>query len=299
MPWRTRAALVSAAAGAAVTAVALSSSITVKCESPKDSRSVTLRDGRRLAYRVHGQGVPVFALHGMESSSDTWDTMLWADSQSLAQLYPGVQVIAIDRPGYGDSTSPPQGYSYKVFADDLAQLADALKLSRFCVAGHSSGGPCALAAAAFLPTRVVACAAISSDAPYVHPKADPELTRKGCEMECDALIRSGYFGGGKSDRHAWKQGPLGFVADYVLERMEWPFALEEIALGPRLTIWYGSKDIECIVLSGKFLHELIPGSKLREQARAHGFKKDLDGNVQTAHLAEIFTELELQWGLAA
>lgn len=44
-------------------------------------------------------------------------------------------------------------------------------------------------------SMVVACAAVSSDAPYVHPKADPALTREGCEMECDALIRSKYFGG--------------------------------------------------------------------------------------------------------
>lgn len=199
--WQSRAALVTALAGAAAT-VAVGTSGGAHCESASGCASMTLRDGRRLAYHVHGQGVPVFAFHGMESSSDTWDTMKWADSQPLAQLYPGVQVIAVDRPGYGDSSSPPRTYSYKTFVDDLAQLADELKIQRFCVAGHSSGGPCALAAAALLPERVVACAAVSSDAPYVHPKATAELARKGCEMECDALIRSGYFGGGKSDNHA-------------------------------------------------------------------------------------------------
>lgn len=89
------------------------------------------------------------------------------------------------------------------------------------------------------------------------------------------------------------------MCDYVLERIEWPFALEDIKLGPRLTIWYGSKDVECILLSATFLHELIPGSKLREQPRTHGFKKNLDGKVHTAHLAEIFTELEMQWAAAA
>merc|ERR1712113_553536 len=163
-------------------------------------------------------------------SRETFDTNIWGSPpQSVESLYPGVRIIAVDRPGYGDSSDPPQGYTYLKFVDDLVELADELKLRKFCVAGHSSGGPYALAASAMLPDRVVACAAISSDAPYVHPKATPEFAKTG-EMGGDAMIRSGHFGGNKSDRHPWKQGCLGWVCDYILERIAYPFALEDIAL---------------------------------------------------------------------
>jgi len=289
-----------ALAGAATATATATSQSAAQCESSKEFSSVTLRDGRKLAYKIHGTGgVPVFALHGMESSRETWDTMLWGSPpQPLEQWYPGVQVIAVDRPGYGDSTSPPRGWCYTDFVDDLAELADKLKLDRFCIAGHSSGGPYALACTALLGKRVVACAAVSSDAPYDHPKASPEFKKSG-DFPADSLIRSGYYGGKVSDKHAWKQGPLGWVADWTLERIPYPFELEAITLGPRLTIWYGSKDEDCIMQSAKFLHELIPGAQLREQPRGHGFKRDLDGNCHLGFLREIFTELEMQWGSAA
>lgn len=297
--WGSRTALASTLACAAG-AVAVTSS--VKCDSSKqeDHDSIVLRDGRRLAYRIHGHGVPVVAFHGMESSRHTWDTMMWGQPpESPALLYPGIQVIAVDRPGYGDSTTPPQGYNYKDFVLDLTELTDSLKLRRFCVAGHSSGGPYALAAAALLPDRVVSCAAISADAPYAHPKADEALRKSGADMQCDALIRSGYYGGEKSKSHQWKQGPMGFVCDYALERIEWPFLVESITQGPRITIWVGSKDVDCIVQSAKFLHNMIPGSKLCEQPRGHGFKKDLAGNCEFKFLGEIFTELKAQWEMTA
>eukprot|EP00930_Biecheleria_cincta_P008014 TRINITY_DN109342_c0_g1_i1.p1 TRINITY_DN109342_c0_g1~~TRINITY_DN109342_c0_g1_i1.p1 ORF type:complete len:368 (+),score=51.42 TRINITY_DN109342_c0_g1_i1:68-1105(+) len=295
------ATLASAFAGVAgATLAGNSTREATQCESgsAQDYYTVTLRDGRCLSYNIHGTGVPVFAFHGMESSRETWDTMVWG-KRPLTELYPGMQIIALDRPGYGDSTTPPRGYGYKEFVDDLVELADKLHLQRFCVAGHSSGGPYALAAAALLPDRVVACAAVSADAPYAHSKADPELTRSGNEMQCDALIRSGYFGGVASNAHPWKQGPMGFVCDYVLERIEWPFAVEDIGLGSRLTIWVGSDDVDCIIKSGKFLRDMIPESKLREQPRRHGFKKNLNNELEFKFLGEVFQELETQWKKSA
>lgn len=274
--------------------VALPSKRSTSCAGPSTTNfeTITLKDGRTLAYKVHGAGVPVFAFHGMESSRETFDTSIWGSPpEPMEQLYPGVQVIALDRPGYGDSSNPPRGYTYLAFVDDLVELADKLKLKKFCVAGHSSGGPYALAASALLPDRVVACAAISSDAPYVHPKATPEFTKSGFDMGGEPLIRSGYFGGKQSERHVWKPGCLGWVCDYTLERIEYPFSVEKIALGSRLTIWVGTKDVDCIVASAKFLQELIPGATYREQPREHGLKRDLTGKCEFNFLGEIFMEL--------
>lgn len=284
--------------GATILGTATADGGASSCESPSNDgfETISLKDGRKLAYKVHGTGVPIFAFHGMESSRETFDTNIWGSPpQSVESLFPGVQIIAVDRPGYGDSSDPPCGYTYLSFVDDLVELADKLKLRKFCVAGHSSGGPYALAASAKLPDRVVACAAISSDAPYVHPKASPEFVKSGAEMGGDPLIRSGYFGGKKSDRHPWKQGCLGWVCDYTLERIEYPFSLETISQGERLTIWVGTEDVPCISLGAKFLHQLIPGALVREQPRGHGLKKDLHGKVEYRFLEEIFSELKARF----
>ena len=355
-------------------------------------------------------------------------------------------------------------YSYMQFVAGLAEAADQLGLDRFCVAGHSSGGPYALAAAALLPKRVVACAAVCSDPPYNHPKVpdavrqadefarplfgtvdkrlaelgfdikkpvapvanyvawrrssgnvvyisgqipkDGDLLHKGqvggnldvkaavqaarlcglnlvaqmreaCDgnldrvkkilqvqgfvastpeftghpqvingvsdllvdifgqevgshsrfavgcsslplgvpVEVGAVIeiddddaayrptRQGFYGvdpvmkcrqmaedADPKRQYAWQQGPLGFVTDYTLERLPWSFAVEDIKLGERLTIWFGEKDFPAILLGAPFLQSLIAGSKIRMVPNGdHGFKRDPE------HLSAILQELKTHW----
>lgn len=85
----------------------------------------------------------------------------------------------------------PRSYSYAHFCRDLDELASALQMPHFCVAGHSSGGPYALAAAALLPERVLACAAVSSDPPYNHPRC-PDVVRVSDSMASDQ--KGGFYG---------------------------------------------------------------------------------------------------------
>lgn len=263
--------------------------------------SIRLRDGRTLAYHEEGMGTPVFCFHGMSSSRLTWL------GEPLAKVCPGIRLIAVDRPGYGDSSPPPFGYSYTAFVRDLQELADSLQVNRFCVAGHSSGGPYALAAAAVLPDRVVACAAISSDAPYAHPDAPKALIEADDMSGSAKVFPSGLYGREPSDLagdmragalkkgladkvYAWKQGTDGWVCDWSLERLPWSFQVEDIALGPRLTIWYGSKDIDSIAVGAPFLQRLLPGSNLRVvEGGDHGFKRF------PQHLAAILEELKEQF----
>jgi len=63
----------------------------------------------------------------------------------------GVRVISPDRPCYGRS-SPQPGRSMADWPSDVAVLTEALGIERFAVAGHSSGGPYAVACAALLST---------------------------------------------------------------------------------------------------------------------------------------------------
>jgi hypothetical protein len=95
--------------------------------------------------------------------------------------------------------------------------------------------------------------------------------------------------GGDDKKWPWKQGVLGFVTDFTLERIPWSFRVEDIALGERLTIWYGTKDYDAMTVGSPWMQSLVPGSQLRVVPDGtHGFKSD------PKHMSAILTELRDQ-----
>lgn len=124
-----------------------------------DRSSLTLRltDGRRLGWAELGDpaGAPFFFLHGAPGSR----RILRA-----RDAVEGVRFICPDRPGYGLS-SPHRGRTLLTFARDLLELADALGVERFVVAGTSGGCPYAAALAWLAPHRVQALGLCASLAP--------------------------------------------------------------------------------------------------------------------------------------
>ncbi len=123
-------------------------------------QAVCLADGRVLGYAEYGPaaGRPLFIFHGLPGSR-----------LAIPELWPQdpdtVRVIAPDRPGMGMSTFQP-GRRLTDWADDVRQLADALGIRRFLVAGFSGGGPHALAVAHGLPGRVIAAGCIAGAGPF-------------------------------------------------------------------------------------------------------------------------------------
>ena len=110
---------------------------------------LTLSDGRTLAYDEYGDpdGAPVIFNHGFSDSR----LIRNPDEEHTRSL--GVRVIAADQPGVGAS-SPQRGRQMVDWGRDIEELADALGLERFAVAGHSGGSPHALSIAYRLPERV-------------------------------------------------------------------------------------------------------------------------------------------------
>jgi pimeloyl-ACP methyl ester carboxylesterase len=102
---------------------------------------VDLPDGRSLAYDDVGdpQGAPIVYLHG------TPDSRLGrpADTATAAA---GVRLLAVDRPGFGDSDDAP-GASLRSLGQDLRALLDVAGVDRAVVLGWSGGGLAALGAA--------------------------------------------------------------------------------------------------------------------------------------------------------
>ena len=124
-------------------------------------REVRTADGRTLAVREGGDpgGVPMLVLNGTPASTLFYEPHLRDAEQK------GIRLFSYDRPGYGSSTRD-KGRNVAACAEDAAAVCDALGIGRFCLWGISGGGPHALAAAALLPDRVAAAAALAPVAPF-------------------------------------------------------------------------------------------------------------------------------------
>ena len=102
-------------------------------------RTETVLHGHRTAYRVAGDpSLPVVVLvHGLTSSSATWDPVMSALSR-------GAHVIAPDLLGHGESDKPRGDYSLGSFAAGLRDLLEKLGHSSATIVGHSLGGGVAM-----------------------------------------------------------------------------------------------------------------------------------------------------------
>jgi non-heme chloroperoxidase len=94
----------------------------------------TTKDRTAIYYKDWGSGRPVVFSHGWPLSADAWD------AQMLFLGANGYRVIAHDRRGHGRSGQPWDGNEMNRYADDLAELIEALDLQDATLAGHSTGG---------------------------------------------------------------------------------------------------------------------------------------------------------------
>ena len=110
---------------------------------------VRLADGRTLACLQLGDpaGPPVLYFHGYPGSR------LEARVAAAAAGRLGLRLLAVDRPGFGQSTFQA-GRTIGAWAADVAAMADRLGLGRFSIVSISGGAPYALACAALLSDRL-------------------------------------------------------------------------------------------------------------------------------------------------
>ena len=96
--------------------------------------TIRVKDGTEIYYKDWGTGQPITFSHGWPLNADAWDAqMLFLGQQ-------GYRVIAHDRRGHGRSGQTWQGNEMNTYADDLAELMEALDLKDTIMVGHSTGG---------------------------------------------------------------------------------------------------------------------------------------------------------------
>jgi non-heme chloroperoxidase len=96
--------------------------------------TLTTKDGTEIYYKDWGAGQPVVFSHGWPLSADAFEDQM----SCLAQH--GYRTIAHDRRGHGRSGQSWAGNDMDTYADDLAELTEALDLKDAVHVGHSTGG---------------------------------------------------------------------------------------------------------------------------------------------------------------
>ena len=95
---------------------------------------IKTKDGTEIFYKDWGKGTPITFSHGWPLNADAWDDqMFFLASQ-------GYRCIAHDRRGHGRSGQSWAGNNLDTYADDLADLMQALDLKQTVMIGHSTGG---------------------------------------------------------------------------------------------------------------------------------------------------------------
>ena len=102
--------------------------------------------GHRVAYRCAGSGSVIVLVHGITSTSATWERVMPA----LAKRF---TVIAPDLLGHGGSAKPRGDYSLGAYASGARDLLIALGHERATFVGHSLGGGVAMQLAYQFPER--------------------------------------------------------------------------------------------------------------------------------------------------
>jgi len=267
---------------------ATSGSVETGVERPIDEASVSAA-GRTVAYAEYGDpaGRPVVVLHGTPGSRRFGGLFAPAAAER------GVRLLAVDRPGYGDSAAWPERSIADIGAVVVAVLDDA-GVDRAGVVGFSGGGPHALAVAATHPDRVRSVDVISgSTPPSVGETPAPQRLLAAMAASTPRLF-GGLFG-----VQAWiadHVSPSVFLSQYtergvdsfderVVDHLSaefvaavggrrpgvatefrllaeaWEFDVDDIDRPVRL--WHGTEDTNVPLAGVRQLSQLLPEGELR------------------------------------
>ncbi len=131
----------------------------------RKNETLVLEDGYQVGYAIHGdeEGIPVMSIPGHPSSRLDW--MIF--EKELEER--GIQVISVDKPGYGLS-----GFKkidcFTEMAPVYGRLATHLGHDRFAMCGLFGGGAFALGACYKLPERITKCVLINTALPPLRDK---------------------------------------------------------------------------------------------------------------------------------
>jgi pimeloyl-ACP methyl ester carboxylesterase len=249
--------------------------------------------GRRVIYRVAGNGPPVVLIHGMLNSSSHWRSV----ALNLAREY---TVIAPDLIGHGDSAAPRGDYSLGAHAASIRDLLAAMGIDHASIVGHSLGGGVAMQFFYQFPQRTERLVLISSGglghevspmlrtaalpgisallSSTIHPRLLGALMDAGRRLR-EREVRLGVYMQAISRalrplenadaRQAFLQ-TLRAVIDVHGQRVSATDRLYLLESMPTMIVW-GERDNTIPLQHGREAHEAIPHSHFKTLPRAAHF----------------------------
>ena len=113
------------------------------------SRGSIVVGDHTVVYLAGGEGETLLLVHGFGANKDNWNRL-------AKYLTPSFHVVAVDLPGFGESTKREDAsYTIAAQAERLDDIAKALSLESFHVAGNSMGGNIAGRYAVRFPDKVL------------------------------------------------------------------------------------------------------------------------------------------------
>jgi non-heme chloroperoxidase len=256
--------------------------------------TITTRDGTTIYYQDMGSGQPILFSHGWPLSSEAWDRQL----VDFAHL--GFRTIAHDRRSHGRSSQTWDGNNMDQYADDLAELIEALDLKDIVLVGHSTGGGEVAHYCGRHGTSRVAKIVLVGAVPPIMLKSDSNP--EGTPIEAFDGIRAGtlnraqfykdltlpFYGFNRDGANVqeglrdnfWLQGMAGGLKghyDCVREFSEVDYTedLKKIAV-PALVIHGGDDQIVPIAAAGLKSARILPNATLKTYEGApHGLAETM------------------------
>jgi pimeloyl-ACP methyl ester carboxylesterase len=267
--------------------------------------------GRRVIYRVAGNGPPVVLIHGMLNSSSHWRSV----ALNLARHY---TVIAPDLIGHGDSAAPRGDYSLGAHASSIRDLLAAIGIDRASIVGHSLGGGVAMQFFYQFPQRTERLVLISSGglgqevspvlrtaalpgisallSMTIHPRLLGALMDSGRRLRkrevrlgvyMQALARALRPLENAGARQAFLQ-TLRAVIDVHGQRVSATDRLYLLESTPTMIVW-GERDNTIPLQHGREAHAAIPHSYFKTLPRAAHFPHLEDPEGLSDALREFFS----------
>jgi pimeloyl-ACP methyl ester carboxylesterase len=256
-------------------------------DTPGETETTTVTtDGRTVGYAEYGvpSGPALIVFHGLPGSR-LFGRLF--DDQARDH---GVRIVAIDRPGYGQS-DPDPSFEPTDVAEVVDPVAETLGLSRFGVVGFSGGAPYALALAARRPKRVRAVDIVSGAVPPSRQETRPRQLRLLAGMASrtprllGALLRGqSWIARRRPPIVAEQYTDSAAVSSEVLEQVAadfreamaetragclrelrdagspWPVSLDRVDAPVRL--WHGDRDENIPIEGVRRLEDSLPAASL-------------------------------------
>jgi len=247
-----------------------------------------LNKGRHLSYFEYGSksGTPVFYFHGFPGSHLEVEMN---NGDEIAKVL-NIRLIAVNRPGYGDSDFQPKR-SLLDWPDDIAELADSLGINKFSVVGCSGGGPYAIACAYKIPDRIKKAGVVSGMGPVNAPGVKEVATwsiikwpgfiqeiiframKKMADNNPSKLLGSMNKTLPEVDREflknpetfnnfimslkeAFRSGYKGAKQDAKIYKNNWGFQLKDVH--HQIYLWQGEQDLNVRIETAKYVADELP-----------------------------------------